>query len=271
MSIDELELWDGYYTCITNKAGHGKKKCLAALIKGTRNEVLSKALAKVPFEIRLNVVEMTLDFANSMDWICRTNFPNARLVGDRFHAQKLVNEAVQEIRIQLKREWIDEETRQRDMARQEKRKYLETLLSNGDSRRQLLSRSNRLLTQPGDRWKTQQADRATVLFEVYPALKKAHQLAMQFRNMYESCKTRAEAEIYWKQWQKDVQKSSLPVMKSMAASLQHQEGKILAFFPDRSTNAGAESFNAKLKGFRTLLRGITDINFFLYRVCKIYA
>ena len=60
-------------------------------------------------------------------------------------------------------------------------------------------------------------------------------------------------------------------MKSMATNLRCQEDKILAFFPHRSTNAGAESFNAKLKGFRALLRGITDINFFLYRVCNLYA
>ncbi|MDR0729547.1 MAG: transposase, partial [Prevotellaceae bacterium] len=40
---------------------------------------------------------------------------------------------------------------------------------------------------------------------------------------------------------------------------------------NRSTNASAESFNAKIKSFRTALRGVTDINFFLFRLSKIYA
>nr|MDA3881957.1 transposase [Bacteroidales bacterium] len=47
--------------------------------------------------------------------------------------------------------------------------------------------------------------------------------------------------------------------------------EILNFYDNRSTNASAESFNAKLKAFRAALRGVVDIEFFLYRVAKIYA
>ena len=38
-----------------------------------------------------------------------------------------------------------------------------------------------------------------------------------------------------------------------------------------STNAFAESFNAKIKAFRAALRGVTDIKFFLFRLTKLYA
>ncbi|WP_423130603.1 transposase [Gaoshiqia sp. Z1-71] len=43
------------------------------------------------------------------------------------------------------------------------------------------------------------------------------------------------------------------------------------FFDNRSTNASAESFNAKLKAFRAVLRGVSDVKYFLFRVAKIYA
>lgn len=43
------------------------------------------------------------------------------------------------------------------------------------------------------------------------------------------------------------------------------------YFPDRLTNASAESFNSKLKGFRSLVRGIRDINFFLFRIHTFYS
>ena len=33
-------------------------------------------------------------------------------------------------------------------------------------------------------------------------------------------------------------------------------------------NAAAESFNAKIKTFRAQLRGVVDINFFLFRLAK---
>ncbi|NLC49063.1 MAG: transposase, partial [Bacteroidales bacterium] len=47
--------------------------------------------------------------------------------------------------------------------------------------------------------------------------------------------------------------------------------EILNFFTNRSTNASAESFNAKIKAFRASLRGVTDIKFFLFRLAKIYG
>ena len=42
-------------------------------------------------------------------------------------------------------------------------------------------------------------------------------------------------------------------------------------FDNRSTNASAESFNAKIKAFRRQLRGVSDISYFLFRLCNIYA
>ncbi|SCC63645.1 Transposase, partial [Chitinophaga costaii] len=46
---------------------------------------------------------------------------------------------------------------------------------------------------------------------------------------------------------------------------------ILNFFNNRATNAAAESFNAKVKSFRNALRGVRDVEFFLFRLAKIYA
>jgi len=47
--------------------------------------------------------------------------------------------------------------------------------------------------------------------------------------------------------------------------------RIVAFFKNRATNAASESFNAKIKQFRALLRGVRDVSFFLFRLSKIYA
>ncbi|WP_256012751.1 transposase [Desertivirga xinjiangensis] len=38
---------------------------------------------------------------------------------------------------------------------------------------------------------------------------------------------------------------------------------ILNYFDTRSTNASAESFNAKIKAFRAQYRGVGNVNFFL--------
>ena len=47
--------------------------------------------------------------------------------------------------------------------------------------------------------------------------------------------------------------------------------EILNFYKTRSTNAMAESFNAKIKLFRANLRGVADKKFFLFRIAKLYG
>ncbi|MEA4885890.1 MAG: transposase, partial [Bacteroides graminisolvens] len=46
---------------------------------------------------------------------------------------------------------------------------------------------------------------------------------------------------------------------------------ILNFFVNRQTNASAESFNAKVKAFRSQFRGVSDIPFFLFRLSRLCA
>ncbi|WP_141672848.1 transposase, partial [Flavobacterium crassostreae] len=46
---------------------------------------------------------------------------------------------------------------------------------------------------------------------------------------------------------------------------------ILNYFDNRSTNASAESFNAKIKAFRSQFRGVRNVEFFLFRLTNIYA
>ena len=59
--------------------------------------------------------------------------------------------------------------------------------------------------------------------------------------------------------------------ESVARSIAVHHPQILHYFDNRSTNASAESFNAKLKAFRSVFRGVRDTTFFLYRVMKLYA
>jgi len=53
--------------------------------------------------------------------------------------------------------------------------------------------------------------------------------------------------------------------------LNNKSETILNYFITKSTNANAESFNAKIKLFRANLRGVTDTKFFLFRLEKLFA
>jgi transposase len=68
-----------------------------------------------------------------------------------------------------------------------------------------------------------------------------------------------------------VENAGILSFESVAKSIAAHHPEILHYFDNRSTNASAESFNAKLKAFRSVFRGVRDTTFFLYRVMKLYA
>lgn len=60
-------------------------------------------------------------------------------------------------------------------------------------------------------------------------------------------------------------------MKAAKDSVKSRDEEILNYFIDHSTNAAAESFNSKIKGFRAQLRSVSDLTFFMFRLCTIFG
>ena len=272
LSIDETSLSDGeLYTIVTNKAAHGKKGTLVAIIQGTKSDDIIWALNKIPRNKRSRVKEVTLDMAPNMAVMVKKSFPNATQVIDRFHVQKLAFEAVQEIRIKYRWEAMDKENKEIELAREFKKKYIPEVLGNGDTLRQLLARSRYLLFKQRSKWTYSQRQRAELLFERYPLIEKAYDLSIDLGRIYSKTKDRSVALTKLAQWYDKVEKASIKSFAVTAKSIQENYSSILQFFTNRSTNASAESFNAKIKAFRATQRGVRDINFFLFRLAKIYA
>jgi len=272
LSIDETSLSSGdLYTIITNKAAKGKKGCLVAMIEGTKADNIIKILKKIPEKQRNIVKEVTLDMAGSMNKIVRRSFPKAMLVIDRFHVQKLAYDAVQEMRIKHRWDAIDKETNALQNAKEDGFKYKSPCFENGDTEKQLLARSRYLIFKSSEKWTTKQKLRAKILFREFPDIKKAYSLTHSLRMIFTKTTDKGVAYAKLAKWYKDVADSDFRSFNTIAATIYSHYQNILNYFENRSTNASAESFNAKLKAFRSSLRGVRDITFFLYRVAKLYA
>jgi transposase len=272
LSIDEVVLTNGeLYTVITNKAAHGKKGALVAIIEGTKASTISRQLATIEANLRNLVSEVTLDMSPAMEAIVASAFPRARLVTDRFHVQQLVSETLQEIRVAERRDALKEENEAIKQARKEKRSYRPKLHANGDTKKQLLARSRHLLFKPDNRWHEQQKERAAILFAEYPKLKRAYNLSMLFRSCYQYSQTKEIAKQQLTAWYEKIEASGIDEFLVPVETIRLREDTILNYFVDRSTNAAAESFNAKLKNFRAVVRGVADKKFYLFRVAKLYG
>ena len=272
MSIDEVAVSNGeLYTVLTNKDAKGGKGSLGGILHGTKASNIVPILSKIPEEKRKTVMEVTLDMSHSMDAIIRNSFPMSTIVIDRFHVQKLVSEAVQEIRIELRREALKEENEEIKRTKKKGRKYVPKTYENGDTKKQLLARSRYLLFKSETKWTDSQKTRSLTLFKEFPELKEAYNLSMMFRSFYEYSGVREGAKERLNKWYEKVEEKDIESFSIVADSIRQHEENILNYFRNRSTNAGAESFNAKLKGFRGLVRGVRDKKFFLFRVPKLYG
>lgn len=272
LSIDETSLSNGeLYTIVTNKAAKGRKGSLVAMVKGTQAGSIIEVLKRIPKRKRSKVREVTLDMAANMGLIVSRCFPKASKVIDRFHVQKLAYDAVQEIRIKHRWEALDQENDAIEAAKLAGLPYQPEIFANGDTLKQLLVRSRYLLFKHSDKWSSSQIQRSRLLFERYPLINQAYQLATGLGTIFRTCKSKEQAFKKLALWYNTVEDCGLDSFKTVARSIQTHYLDILNFFNNRSTNASAESFNAKIKAFRSSSRGVRDIPFFLFRLTKLYA
>ncbi len=296
LSIDETSLSRGeLYTIISNKEAHGGKGTIVAIIKGTKIEDVVNVLKALPTEKRLSVEEVTMDFSNSMHIIIETIFPKAMITLDRFHVQQLCSEAMQEVRVKIKREARKEEietrekhisklkrrlnNRKKDKADKRGRKcnrkneaYKPERLENGDTLVELITRSRYLLMTSAENWTESQKLRAKLLFERFPEMKIAYGLTHSLRMIFSNKEaTKESARESLKKWYNKVTDYDNDAFNTASATIYQRQDEVLNYFVNRSTNASAESLNAKIKNFRAQLRGVIDVDFFLYRLTHIYA
>ena len=242
-----------------------------AIVAGTKTEQVIEQVSKIDLKKRQEVVEITLDMANSMKLIAKKCFPKAIQVTERFHVQKLALEALQEIRIKHRWEAMDRENLEILNAKSENKTYTPQLLNNGETVKQLLARSRYLLYKSREKWTNSQVERAQLLFEIYPDLKTAYILSQQLRAIYNSNNDKNVAMLKLAHWYRKVEESGFKNLIIVLNTITINYQSILNYFDNRSTNASAESFNAKIKAFRSQFRGVRKIDFFLFRLSNLFA
>ncbi len=272
LSIDETSLSQGELIPLLpirmprakwSIGSHGKR----------RGEPTCRLSAKkeVPQGKRGKVKEVTLDMASTMQKIVRQRFPNAEQVADRFHVQQLVYEAVQDLRIHHRWKAIEQENAEMELCKELDQEYKPNILENGDTLRQLLARSRNLLFKQENKWTLSQYQRAEILFKLFPDIKLANELCRELSSIYGSTKDKEVAFTRLARWYEKVERAGFKTFNTVSRTVQNNSLTILNYFNNRSTNASAESFNAKIKAFRSQFRGVANIPFFLFRLANIYA
>ena len=284
MSLDETCLSNGdVYTILTNKSAHGGKGSLAAMIRGVATDTVSAVLKKIPLRQRLKVRTVTTDLSSAMMLTVRTAFPGASLINDRFHVQQLVSEAVDQLRISHRWEVLEEENKaiREHRARRKAAKTKEERelvgqweperMENGETLPQIMARSRHVILKHRSKWNGQQRVRAKILFGKFPDLETAYNLFLKLVDIFNRKSNAPTARLNLARWYNEVSDFGTKEFNKVLETFQNHNATIINYFEQRLTNASAESFNAKIKAFRTQFRGVGDIKFFMFRLTTLYS
>lgn len=279
LSLDETSLSNGdVYTILTNKAAKGRKGALVAMIRGVSSDHVCEILRMLPAEVRRKVRTITTDLSSAMMLTAKTVFPGAMLISDRFHVQQLMSEAVDQLRIKFRWEVLDAENKAIRQHRERKKeaktrlekeligKWEPKRMANGETMPQIMARSKHILLKNRSKWNEQQSQRAQILFECFPLLEQAYELSMKLTSIYNRKISMAEGRLHLAKWYNEVEAFGCDQFNSVLETFKNHDATIVNYFDRRLTNASAESFNSKIKAFRSQLRGVADVEFFMFRL-----
>lgn len=299
--LDETKLGDNFYTMLSKRSKE-RKGTLIGMIRGTRSDIVSGRLRQIPEIERLKVKEVAMDMADGMKLIAKKNFQNAIITIDRFHVAKRCGEALEDIRLKHKQEAVKDVDQQRTAwnhkcaeARKKRKAYrmkhprkgkksrrgrkivylranfFPKRYDNGETLIELLTRCKYSLNRRWDKISKDEQERLKILFRVYPDLREAYVKTGRLRYIYSSKYNREEAVVKLNKWLDSIGEKSSKELRALKRTIKQQKEYILNYFVHRSSNALAENFNSRMKGFRALLRGISDFKFFVFRLQKIYG
>lgn len=193
--------------------------------------------ATLPEETLDGIQAVCMDMSAAFEKSARQEVPKARIVHDRFHVSKHLNEAVDIVR----------RAEAKALAREKDGRLKGT--------RQLWLYNSENIPE----------SRQPAFEDLKKSdLKVAQAWAMKenFRAFW-SCATHAQAKAFFTKWHRWVSKSGLPSMVKVAATLKAHLPSLLTYILHPITNGFAEGINSKIQAIKSSARGFR--NFFNYR------
>jgi transposase len=212
---------------------------LLEVIDSHESEEIKKALLEWPLELREQVEEVSVDMWGGFPKIIKEIFPNARIVIDRFHVMKKINEELNSIRKALSK----------SLKRLKIKNLKYYLMKNGLS---LTIEEKEILKR---------------ILNCSSRLKRADELKEKFRAIYQTYQTPEEALVQFKLWLKkarDLYRESIGTVQN------HLEG-ICNYFVNRTTSGVMEGINNRIKLIKRQAYGFTNFEHLRIRLLACFS
>jgi len=178
------------------------------------------------------VEQISMDLPPSFIAGAAESFPTAQITFDRFHVVKLLNEAMNQVRIA--------ERKEHDALKGHKYTFLKN--------RENLSNK-----------KEKERDE---LIKLYPTLGEAYRLKVLFNDRWEM-PDKPAADAFLRQWCEDVDAAKIPAFMKFANTVRAHGSRIVHFIQSQITNGILEGINSKIQLTKRRARGYRNINNFI--------
>jgi len=243
LGIDEIAVVKGqknYYVVLVDL----EKSKVIGLIERRTEEKVTEYLKAWGKEVLGQIKEVSIDLWKSYKNIAEKLMPQAKIVADRFHIMKQVNDELDVARRKIKRETEaikNKSEREPILEGLKKSKYV-------------------LLKNQKDLNESEQA-KLKEIEKVSPILAKMHSLKEEFRSIFETSTNWGEGLLEIADWLRDV---SQYFPKSFG-TIKRWIGEIIAYFDEGTTQGVVEGINNKLKLIKRRAYGFTNFDNFRLR------
>lgn len=178
------------------------------------------------------VEQISMDLSPSFIAGAAESFPAAQITFDRFHVVKLLNEAMNQVRIAERKE------------HEALKGHKYTFLKN---RENLSAQKEKELDE---------------LIKFYPTLGEAYRLKVLFNDLWEM-PDKPAAEAFLRQWCNEVDAAKIPAFMKFANTVRAHWSGIVHFVESLITNGVLEGINSKIQLAKRRARGYRNINNFI--------
>jgi len=265
MTIDEKQIGKKMYTIMTNS----KTGKIAFLAQTLKPEDLKQAMENYLSEKLSEVKSVSCDMSPSYKKFCKEIFPNTQLVIDKFHVIKHLLDAMNQVRKQLKTQWLTDS-----------QNLLTQTTSDNTGQDtpwtdvELLERSRYILCKMQPDWEEDEIEIMNHLFSSFPILQTAYELTQQLRQWYHRGNIgkhiiSIERELF--KWYDQVDQAKISAFNGVRKMIEKHQDDIINYFKEGQTNAKAENMNSKIQRFLLNNFGIKDRDFFFYRLAGYFS
>ncbi len=243
LGIDEIAVVKGqrnYYVVLVDL----EKRKVVGLVEQRTKKAITEYLEAWGEEVLSGIQEVSIDLWKTYKSLAEELMPQAKIVADRFHVMKQVNDELDAARRKIKKE--AERLKNKD----EKEKILSGL-----------TKSKYVLLKNQEDLKESEQEKLKEVQKVAPVLREMHGLKEKLRNIFETQKNWSEGLLNLADWLKDISE----YFPQSFGTIKRWIGEIIAYFDEGTTQGVVEGINNKLKLIKRRAFGFRNFDNFQIR------